>query len=371
LSWHHPGPIDRAGGGITLTGLRKTLTAALRTRSRDFYAAADLGTAKRLGGFMWAGAIVLILVLLPVAPPTASPLGRWGWALTAVGIGFSGRLAYRLLRRPAEVRPGELIQASYAALGMLGVLVWMTGPRSPFVEVFLVSVLYTAAVHPPRRVLVYLVGLVAAVCAPLVYDGWDPALAADTAGRLGVWCGLGLVAMAFTARVRMQRIGLMRERTQASELAREDALTGLGNRRAFDEALGSAFQRAGRSGEDLSLIVGDLDGFKQINDRWGHLTGDQCLCAVAMALAGVVRAPDACFRWGGDEFAVLADSDLAGADILRGRVMTAVADQCTTPDGQPLSIRLGAAQLEPGMTPAELVDRADLDLLEAKGRVGA
>ena len=64
-------------------------------------------------------------------------------------------------------------------------------------------------------------------------------------------------------------------------------------------------------------------------------------------------------------------TDLAGADVLRGRIATAVADQCSTPDGRPLSIRLGAAELEAGMSPEELVDRADLDLLEAKGRVEA
>lgn len=354
-----------------MTGLEQTLKAALRAPSRDFYAAVDLGTAKRLGGLMWLGATALTLLLLPVAPPTASPLGAWGWGLTAVGIALSLRLAYRLLRKPTRVRPAELIQASYGALAMLGVLVWMTGPRSLFVEMFLMSVLYTAAVHPPRRVLGYLACLIAVVSAPLIYDGWDPTLAAETAGRLSVWCGLGLVAIAFSARVRMQRIGLMHERTTASELARADALTGLGNRRAFDEALGAAFQRVGRSGEHLSVIVGDLDGFKQINDRWGHLIGDQCLCAVAQALADVVRTPDACFRWGGDEFAVLADADLAGADVLRGRVGAAVADRCSTPDGEPLSIRLGAALLEPGMTPDELVARADLDLLDAKARVRA
>jgi diguanylate cyclase (GGDEF)-like protein len=351
-----------------MTAGSTSLRAALRVPSRDFYAAADLGTAKRLGGLMWILAIAIVVGLLPVAPPVASSLGAWGWALTAVGLAVSGRLAYRLLRRPAKVHPAELLQASYGGLVMLGVLVWMSGRQSPFTEVFLVSVLYAAAVHPPRRVLVYLLFLILAVCAPLAYDGWDPALASETAGRLSVWCGLGMVAMAFTARVRMQRVGLMHERTTASALARADALTGLGNRRAFEESLGAAFERAGRSGGHLSLIVADLDGFKQVNDKWGHPTGDKCLCAVAATLERIVRRPDACFRWGGDEFALLADTDLAGADVLRGRIAQAVADDCAAPDGRPLSLRLGVAHLEPGMTPEVLLERADHDLLAAKQR---
>ncbi len=210
--------------------------------------------------------------------------------------------------------------------------------------------------------------LVAVIAAPFAYDGWSSTLASQTAGRLIIWAALGCVAMVFTARVRTQRLALLHERHEASAQARCDPLTGLGNRRAFDEALGAALERVARSAKPLSVIVADLDAFKGINDQWGHLFGDECLRDVAGILREVVRVPDSCFRWGGDEFAVLADGDLAGADVLRGRIAEAVRDGCQTPDGKPLNVRFGAAQLEPGMRAQELWERADLDLLAAKAQ---
>lgn len=151
--------------------------------------------------------------------------------------------------------------------GLVAVLVWLAGSDAPQQELFLLSVLYTAAVHPPRRVVAFGLVLVAVVAALLVYEGWSSSLAAHIAGRLIVWCALGLIAMVFVARVRNQRLGLLRERHQASALARSDALTGLGNRRAFDEALDAAIERASRGDRPLSVIVADVDSFKRINDQ--------------------------------------------------------------------------------------------------------
>jgi diguanylate cyclase (GGDEF)-like protein len=352
--------------------LKRTPTAfrdALRSSSRDFYAVADLAIAKRLGALLYVLATAVAAVLLPFSPPTASPLGAWGWAVAALGAATSLALAVRLRTRPAAVSPDELMASSYGALVLVSLLVWLGGPDSPYSELFLPSVLYTAAVHPPRRVLAYLVVFVAAVSAPLAYEGWSPVLAAQTLGHLIIWCGLGFVAMAFTTRVRIQRLGLTKARHEAAALALVDPLTRLGNRRAFDEALETSVQRAQRSGGRLSLILADLDGFKDINDRWGHLTGDECLRDVAGVLRELLRGPDACFRWGGDEFAILADIDLAGAGVMRERLAQAISGRCRTPDGGSVSVCLGIAQLDQGMTAEDLVDRADLDLLSAKAMV--
>lgn len=344
------------------------LFSALRTSTEDFYAVADLGTARRLGALLWVLGTAIAVLLLPISPPTASPLGAWGWALAAGAIAICVLLAWRMLSRRQGVSPNELLASSYVALAVVAVLVWLAGSESPYQGVFLLSVLYTAAVHPPRRLLLYAVVLVAVISAPFAYDGWSSTLASQTAGRLIIWGALGCVAMVFTARVRTQRLALLHERHEASAQARSDPLTGLGNRRAFDEALGAALERVARNGKPLSVIVADLDAFKGINDQWGHLIGDECLRDVAGILREVVRVPDSCFRWGGDEFAVLADGDLAGADVLRRRIAEAVRDGCQTPDGKPLSVRFGAAQLEPGMRAQELWERADLDLLAAKAQ---
>lgn len=342
----------------------------LRTPSTEIYAVADLGTARRLGSLMWLLGTGIAAVLLPIAPPTGSGLRRWGW-LVAGAVVLGMLAAAQAFRRRETPSPDVLLASGYVVLALVAVLVWLTGSDSPDQELFLLPVLFTAAVHPPRRVLVFALALVALVAAPLIYEGWSSSLAAQTAGRLIVWCALGLVAMAFIARVRTQRLGLVRERREASAQARSDALTGLGNRRALDEALEAAIGRAGRGGRGLSVIVGDIDSFKRINDQWGHVIGDECLQAVARTLERLVRAPDACFRWGGDEFVVVADTELAGAEALSSRVADAVRAECATPDGGPLSIRLGAAQLEPGMNGHELLERADLALLTGKGSATA
>jgi GGDEF domain-containing protein len=97
----------------------------------------------------------------------------------------------------------------------------------------------------------------------------------------------------------------------------EDPLTGVGNRRALDEALRSvsAEAAAGSCDVPVSLLVVDLDDFKRINDTYGHVVGDEVLRAVAMAVRGVARADDVVARLGGDEFVVLA----RGADPDTGR----------------------------------------------------
>jgi diguanylate cyclase (GGDEF)-like protein len=338
----------------------------LRGSTRDFYARADLSIARRLGGLLWIAGTAIAVVLMPIAPPDASALGEWGWAVVAGAVLLSLLVGARLLRKPREVSPNELMLMSYGALAVITLFVWLGGESSPYRELFLLAILYTAAVHPPRRVLVYLAAVFLALAAPLLYDGWSASLAADVVGRLIIWYGLALVAMAYTERVRRQRVGLVRERREASALARVDALTGLGNRRAFDEALHGAIERAQRTGGPVSVIVADLDGFKEINDRWGHIVGDECLRSVAEVVRSEVRTPDTCFRWGGDEFAILADADETGADVLRMRVADAVGQRCSTPDGRSLSVRLGAAQLREEITGEELVARADLDLIAAK-----
>jgi diguanylate cyclase (GGDEF)-like protein len=140
--------------------------------------------------------------------------------------------------------------------------------------------------------------------------------------------------------------------------AATDPLTGLLNRRAFEERLERELARTRRTGEPFGLLLVDVDRFKQLNDRLGHAAGDEALTALAQTLAGAVRAVDTVARIGGDEFAVL----LAGTADERARD---VADRLTAGAGVPISI--GAASYGPDGTTADDISRAaDAALYAAK-----
>ena len=157
-------------------------------------------------------------------------------------------------------------------------------------------------------------------------------------------------------------------RTRASTARHEaltDVLTGLGNRRLFDERLASEVERADRRQMPLSVCLIDLDAFKSINDRFGHLVGDQALIAVASTL----RRGGEAFRYGGDEFAlVLPEHDESEAAESVGAVSARVRE--LEVEGFPLSISYGCAVYRPtGSLPAsEIVRVADDNLYLAKRR---
>lgn len=158
------------------------------------------------------------------------------------------------------------------------------------------------------------------------------------------------------------------------ELSATDGLTGIANRRAFDEALVREWERALRAGEPLSVVMADIDFFKRYNDRYGHLAGDACLRQVAAALkAGVRQGGDLAARYGGEEFVVvLPGADAAAArqvaESLRRRVEALALPHADNPGGAVVTISLGVATAQPTreQAPTGLVDRADQALYRAK-----
>jgi diguanylate cyclase (GGDEF)-like protein len=153
---------------------------------------------------------------------------------------------------------------------------------------------------------------------------------------------------------------------EARQLADLDALTGLHNRRYFHETLAREVARAHRYDRNLALIIFDLDDFKAINDRIGHLSGDGVLAEAADRIRDVVRSADIACRVGGDEFAViLPESQLGDADQLYARLQKAVS---TRPVGQagPLTISAGVAELQPDDDAIAFFQRADHALYGAK-----
>jgi diguanylate cyclase (GGDEF)-like protein len=153
---------------------------------------------------------------------------------------------------------------------------------------------------------------------------------------------------------------------EARQLADLDALTGLHNRRYFHETLAREVARAQRYGRRLALVVFDLDDFKAINDRIGHLAGDGVLAEVAERVKSVVRSADIACRVGGDEFGIiLPESTIADAEQLSHRMQAAVAAR---PIGDIPSLQLsaGAAELQTDDDATRFFERADDALYRAK-----
>ena len=153
---------------------------------------------------------------------------------------------------------------------------------------------------------------------------------------------------------------------EARQLADLDALTGLHNRRYFHETLGREVARAHRYGRRLALVVFDLDDFKAINDRIGHLAGDGVLAEVAERVRSVVRSADVACRVGGDEFGIiLPESTLADAEQLSHRMQAAVASR-PIGDAGTLQLSAGAAELRAEDDSTKFFERADDALYRAK-----
>jgi len=157
-------------------------------------------------------------------------------------------------------------------------------------------------------------------------------------------------------------------------VAREDGLTGLANRRTFDEALEREFARAWRDERSLSLIMLDIDAFKQFNDRYGHPAGDECLRRIGRTLSSVISRPgDLAARYGGEEFALLLpDTDDFSAAIIGERLREAVLRLGIGHDASPhgvITVSVGVAAFGRRILdrPEDLIQSADVALYRAKG----
>jgi diguanylate cyclase (GGDEF)-like protein len=153
-----------------------------------------------------------------------------------------------------------------------------------------------------------------------------------------------------------------------------DGLTGIANRRLFDDFFSGEWKRAIRAEQPLTVIMADVDHFKLYNDNYGHRAGDECLRKVAAAMGGVVkRTTDLLARYGGEEFVVvLAATDAAGAITVAVRLLSAVEEMkiphAASPVAPVVTISLGVATVwpRPGDEPHEVVARADTALYQAK-----
>lgn len=167
-------------------------------------------------------------------------------------------------------------------------------------------------------------------------------------------------------RIRRIAAEIQRKYGELNELACSDPLTGLPNRREVMERLAEEMQRARRHGTSLSVIMLDIDDFKQINDTYGHQAGDRALVDVATGIASAARAYDVAARYGGDEFMII----LPGADATTALTVAERIDSASTAHSslaQKVRVSIGLACLCPEtLDESALIEEADRVLYAAK-----
>ncbi|WP_445500686.1 diguanylate cyclase [Microvirga sp. G4-2] len=202
-----------------------------------------------------------------------------------------------------------------------------------------------------------------------IFDEWQ-----DRALVLGLITALLCCAVVALAALFQREL---RRRTAAEDelarLATTDGLTGLPNRRAFDEAFEREWSQAARSGHALSLLFVDVDFFKRYNDRYGHGEGDRVLRAVAEAISGSLKRPDDFgARYGGEEFTLLLPAtDRAGAEAMAEAIRAAVMALGLAHEDSPhrvvtVSVGVAGAVPRPGQRSQSLLQSADTALYRAK-----
>jgi len=163
---------------------------------------------------------------------------------------------------------------------------------------------------------------------------------------------------------------VLRSQAEALDrLSREDALTGLFNRRHVDEALALEWERSARFGRDLSVAIADVDHFKAVNDRFSHAAGDEVLRQIARILREGTRAVDVAGRWGGEEFVLLlveTPPDRAAHLCDRLRAAVEAHDWSAIAPGLAVTVSLGVAGNAEAADPAALLAAADARLYQAK-----
>ncbi len=318
--------------------------------------------ARSAGALFLLGGGLLATVALP--QPQAPPLG------VAVALGAVALLTGAMLL-VADRLGGASIDLVYGlsvtwVLLVAGLVAVSGGPRSPYAAYYLFALIHVAAFQSPPRVAAMLAFVLAALLSPLAYDGVEGTFVTFAAVAIPPTIVAVIAVHAAMELLRGQQRGLERREASALALADQDPLTGLANYRVFQREV----EASARAGEPFSLVLLDLDGFKQINDGIGHQTGDSALRAVAAALSEEIRADDVLCRQGGDEFAVIAArTGPEEAPELAGRLAEAVERIGV---GRPTATRCLSATVgwatfgQEATTASRLVERADAAMRAAK-----
>ncbi|AXX95222.1 MULTISPECIES: GGDEF domain-containing response regulator [Arcobacter] len=149
--------------------------------------------------------------------------------------------------------------------------------------------------------------------------------------------------------------------------ASHDKLTGLFNRNRFDELYSKEIKRAKRYENNLSIILFDIDDFKNVNDNYGHQIGDEVLIEISKILLNNVREPDICVRWGGEEFLILLpQTNLEGAKAVAEKIRVTIIEKPLTEKNLPISASFGVCQMDENDDDFSLISKSDKLLYLAK-----
>jgi diguanylate cyclase (GGDEF)-like protein len=245
-------------------------------------------------------------------PGSSHAHAGWFWALVALTVAYAagcitGAIPWRRASLPVHALAVTLLQPLVAAS------LWLTGGVDAFMgPVLVLPMLYVAYFFPPRYAWPLAALEIATYASPLLYADGGHLLVQRTLGYAVAYAGLTLTIQFLKRR-------LVEAERHQRRMAHQDPLTGLANRRAFDTALDAALSGAHSR---FALLLIDVDAFKQINDRFGHTTGDRVLHELAAHASAEVRAADCLARIGGDELALVApgagrEAALRLADALR------------------------------------------------------
>jgi diguanylate cyclase (GGDEF)-like protein len=273
------------------------------------------------------------------------------------------RARWYVARSPHRMR--LLYGWSGLTMSLVTLASWLDGGvNSPLCLLLFIALNYVALAYPPRA-LVVLAFVAMAVYLLLAVIGSDT----DTWPRLlmsTMMIGLSGYLGALAARNHWSQAEAQAAlSTSLAQLATLDHLTGCLNRRAFDSRLAAEVDHAHRLGRGLSVLIVDVDHFKQVNDGHGHLVGDQVLSGVSAALRDTCRAGDTVGRIGGDEFAVILPDTRGEVAAAQGERLRLAAHDLHLP--VPVTLSIGAAELTRAVdTSQRLLQAADLALYEVK-----
>lgn len=326
------------------------------------------------------------------------------WAILLVVITSGILFHHTLLRVPPEVLP--LGRTLLVAVAIPMVLRWLSGDRSPlwkfssafyilsvYIDVACLMVLRIACIRhgldvvPLVMPVAILMSLIVVqirfvLLAPAILVGLAGIVVtelrafATTSNQLfDVAASIALVTVALSAAYELERstrIAWLRGR-ELGELTRTDPLTGVPNRRYFDDRLAELTSTAQRTGRSLAVMVLDVDGFKAFNDHHGHLSGDECLRRIGAYLAQTMRGPDEfCARLGGEEFVVVWCADASDVAVRAEDIRSGIATLSipAAEDGQVVTASAGLVEdRAPGPSSTvgtELLRHADSALYRAK-----
>lgn len=308
---------------------------------------------------------------------------RWAFADALGAALWMPTILVLFSRETYDLFRGRVLAETLSLLGGLYAITWLSFHQTSYPISFIpYPFLLLVALRLGFSGAVIGVNMLSIISAHLSLHGYGPFVPRTGWGDaqtviLQLYSTLGMLFVLPLSVILIERRNFEEQLQQAfsdmKQLASEDKLTGVANRRRFDQALDSEWKRAARSASTIALLMIDADCFKAYNDRYGHLAGDECLRQIASALASEqLRSQDLVARYGGEEFAILLpDASSPGAHEIAERVRARIAAVNILHEGNPhgrVTISIGCAVVAANLNrqPQELIAAADAALYAAK-----